>query len=219
MIGYVIPTWNGSRLGEMVSTLPAGSECTVIPTKDRKISLAQAWNEGIWKYLSKGYETVIVCNDDILLKPDTGTQLEYALHVRQYLDGIDPKVVLVTSYNIRDIPDVGCRWGDDPDYSCFAVGREYWDEIGPFDEGFKNAYFEDNDSRRRIEVAGLNAKSWCPVFHYGSSTIESDPVRKFEIQDAGAFEENRAYYIQKWGGDTGRERFITPFGEQVASGS
>lgn len=198
-----------------MQTLPVGAHFTVISTKDRKLSLAQAWNEGIWNYLSKGFETVVVCNDDILLKPDTGTQLEYALHVRQYVDGIDPRAVLVTSYNTRDIEDVGCRWGDNPDYSCFAVGRNYWEEIGPFDEGFRNAYFEDDDSARRIAVAGLGAKSWCPVFHYGSSTIESDPVRKFEIQDAGAFEINRAFYIQKWGGEVGRERFTTPFGAEA----
>lgn len=212
MIGYVIPTWNGAVLGEMLNTLPEGAYYRVIRTKELRLSVSQAWNMGIRDYLERGFETVIVCNDDILLRPDTGEQLDYALHVGQNIDKIKPEALMVTAYNTRDLPDLGFRWGIEPDFSCFAIGRKYWKEVGPFDEKFEGAYFEDNDSHRRVQLAGYQALSWAPIYHYGSITIKSDPVRKFEIQNAGMYEKNRSYYIEKWGGDTGSETFSTPFG-------
>lgn len=97
------------------------------------------------------------------------------------------------------------------------VGPYYWSmycvhQSCPvrFDENFYPAYFEDNDFYRQIQLlnAGMyvgNIEVLTPTVKRNSMTIEKDPsVNK-------RFVTNRDYYIQKWGGEPGKEQFNTPF--------
>lgn len=84
--------------------------------------------------------------------------------------------------------------------------RKVFDVIGYTDVNFYPAYYVDNDYARRIVVAGLPCCSLVNArfFHFWSRTIH---------QGSGGstskyFENNRRYYISKWGGDFGKETKI-----------
>jgi hypothetical protein len=222
-VAWAIPSWNGARLAETLSTMPPSETVEVISTHDRSWSLARAWNYAVEKYVADGtYDAVIIANDDILVRPDTGQNLARGLLSAQFDPetpsiGAHPcgRLLLVTGYNLNDgFEDLGCRWGvGAPDYSCFAIGAEYVRRIGRFDENFDPCYFEDNDSHRRIRLVGYEAAQWAPYFHHGSTTLKTDPERRATIQnDGGTFAKCRAYYMRKWGGEPGEERFDAPFG-------
>jgi GT2 family glycosyltransferase len=118
---------------------------------------------------------------------------------------------------VRAHPDyVMCpaNWG----HSLFAIRPSCVEGAGYFDENFYPAYSEDVDHCRRINLAGL---PWAdvPDVHavhgepplWGSSTVWSDPVlnRKCSVSQRN----NAAYYKSKWGGDPGKEIFLTPFND------
>lgn len=88
--------------------------------------------------------------------------------------------------------------------------KEYFEVVGYTDVNFFPAYYIDNDVARRI----VNSKLQCCSVpsarfgHWWSRTIKqgsgaSDPIY---------FENNRKYYIQKWGGDFGQETLEAPVG-------
>jgi GT2 family glycosyltransferase len=85
----------------------------------------------------------------------------------------------------------------------FAISRETIDRIGWFDEKFWPAYYEDTDYWRRCDLAGVVRREVPGAIaeHVGSGAIK-----------AGAqFPNLEPYYIEKWGGKPGEERFTVPF--------
>ncbi len=96
--------------------------------------------------------------------------------------------------------------------SSFIIGRDLFKKIGPFDEQFFPAYFEDNDYLYRMKLAGCNKRvtSWLSCEEYrNSSSIEKDPSlnRRFDT--------NKQYYLAKWGGLPEYEKFKTPFNKPL----
>jgi len=86
--------------------------------------------------------------------------------------------------------------------------KSVFDKIGYTDVNFYPAYYIDNDYARRI----VNSKIRCCTlrnarfFHFWSRTI---------YQETGGsnphfFENNRKYYVTKWGGDFGSELYQAP---------
>lgn len=78
-----------------------------------------------------------------------------------------------------------------------------FEKIGYTDVAFYPAYFVDNDYARRIVLAGIKCCSLgnSRFFHFWSRTIK---------QGSGGsthhyFDNNKAYYISKWGGEFGQE--------------
>lgn len=218
-VAWAIPSWNGARLGETLASLPSGEPREVVWTKKLGWSVAHAWNWAIEKYLIHGpegedpYEVLIIANDDIVVREDTGQLLAQGLLEGQF-DAATPaqgdhpartrELLLVTGYNLREgHPDIGCRWAIGPaDFSLFAITRKFWDVVGSFDEAFAPAYFEDNDAHERIRLAGYEAGSWAPYVHHGGTTVATDPERRSFIQGQDrAFERCRAYFRRKWGWD------------------
>jgi GT2 family glycosyltransferase len=83
------------------------------------------------------------------------------------------------------------------------------DKIGYIDVNFYPAYYSDNDYARRGVNAGLKtcALANSQYFHFWSRTIH---------QGSGGstgryFDNNRRFYISKWGGDFAHEAWTTPF--------
>lgn len=105
-------------------------------------------------------------------------------------------------------------------YAVFAFTEVGLKKVGLFDENFYPAYYEDNDHFRRVALTGAKAVG-VPDFkavhgeppHWGSHTINSDPV--LQRKNVTTFENLKAYYVRKWGGLPGQERFATPFGRKV----
>jgi hypothetical protein len=237
-IAYVVTTWYGHKLIETIQSLPKGERLLVIDTSVNGWCLAKAWNYGLRKLtIDEGYDVAIVLNDDVVLKPETGQDLADALLVRQWVDerpDKDREVLLLSGYNIshhgvppsspptkaaKDLDEFKVRWGTGPDYSCWAATRKLLDVIGPFDESFVPAWFEDNDSHYRIFGSGFQALSYAPYFHYASQTVNGggpiSEARKSETQVM--FDANKAYYVKKWGGLPGRETYTVPFGANKTS--
>lgn len=161
-----------------------------------------AWNYGISKAIDNNVDLAIVSNDDVVFQPGTIKRL---ISHRELAD-------LVTPTNIRDFPPFEGH-DEHPDFSCFMIKpREFATKFGWFDERFFPAYFEDNDMARRIQVGGgkMRRVGNAAILHRGSVTQNMDG---HQVVDSVTFEQNRAYYVSKWGGLPGQETFTTPFGQ------
>ncbi len=129
---------------------------------------------------------LILSNDDIGFAPDT-CQLALATP--------GPFVAI-------------CGW------ACFLQREECWRAVGEYDEALWPAYFEDNDYHYRMRLKGLDyvVPVGGAVTHARSSTLRGLPdVHRQTV--ARCFEANRAYYLRKWGGLPGEERFRIPFNQ------
>jgi GT2 family glycosyltransferase len=176
---------------------------------------AGSWNIGI-RFALKALKCskIAVLNNDILLMPDTLDRLFNDLSIR--------------GTGLTSAKDVSEKCADEgeffhsmngkinsyletPNFSCFAINRYCIERVGYFDEAFYPAYFEDNDYHHRMKLENLNAT--CNYgnyfFHFGSRTRQSDA--KFTDYIKGRYLKNQAYYLKKWGGLPGFEKYKTPF--------
>jgi GT2 family glycosyltransferase len=87
--------------------------------------------------------------------------------------------------------------------------RAVYDKVGYIDTNFYPAYFSDNDYCRRSANLGVSSCTLTNAiyFHFWSRTIH---------QESGGsnhefFRANASFYITKWGGPFGEERFSVPF--------
>jgi len=156
-----------------------------LPGKDRGV--AASWNEAI-RWANGG--PLVICNDDITFAPDAFEKLVH-----------------------------GMRWGE-PDlattgnvggFVCFAMTSELVAKIGTFDERFFPAYFEDEDYRYRMKLAGLEPRpiDGCDIRHVESGTLKAmteEQKEVFKLQ----FMNNATLYRQKWGGIVGEETLEEP---------
>lgn len=95
-------------------------------------------------------------------------------------------------------------------YSSLIFTPELLYQVGYLDENFFPAYYEDNDHRYRMKLAGLEWEYFPLKYeHRVSSTLKNS----VEIQKKNqmTFAENGRYYIEKWGGLPGQEKYETPF--------
>jgi GT2 family glycosyltransferase len=98
-----------------------------------------------------------------------------------------------------------------PCFSAFMVNRLCWDKIGPMDEEFKPAYYEDNDYHYRINLAGMKAivLPTSLFYHYASKT-QTEALDK-PATSHEQFRANQFYYVKKWGGMPGKENYKSAF--------
>ena len=184
-------------------------------------SCAKSWNFGIRDGFDRGYDYILVLNNDVLLHPESIDRLVERFEKRE--DNLamvtmndvrgecqDPNVIFILDANRKkDTPE-----SEHPCFSGFMINKECWEKIGEFDETFKPAYFEDNDYHYRINLAGMKAicLPTAMFYHYGNGTQhEAIPGKQFTSNFQ--FECNRRYYETKWGGLPGKETFQKPFNE------
>lgn len=220
---YAISTWSGARIVETIRSIPVNSRLLVVDNSQHGWPLAKSWNYAIHRLcVDEGYDAVIIMNDDVVLRQDTAQLLVEGLLHKQFKQGYDRELLLLSARhaNHGDMYTDQVNWGllnakrpefqPGPDFSCFCTTKKLLDIVGPFDEHFIPAYFEDNDMHRRIQLAGYEAYAYAPYWHYRSVTVRTDPERARELS-GGAQEKSRQYYIAKWGGMPGDENFVTPF--------
>jgi len=173
---------NGGSLGERRWIDP---EMKVV-TPGKNLGVAGGWNEIMQK---AGGEHVLIVGDDVRLHKDTLLEME--------------KVALGGAGFVRS--------GHAPAFSCFLIARWLWEKVGPFDERFWPAYFEDNDYHLRMKLLGYDFAT-APVGydHTGSGTVKSFSDTELSIHHA-RFEANKRRYIAKWGGPPHQETFKVPF--------
>jgi hypothetical protein len=224
---YAISTWSGARIVETIQSVPKGSRLLIVDNSQQGWPLAKSWNYAMERLLvHEKYDAVIIMNDDVVLRSDTGELLAWALLYGQFEQGYNKELLLISARHANhgdmftDVVNWDLmnakepRFEPGPDFSCFCTTRKLVDIVGPFDEHFIPAYYEDNDMHRRIQLAGYEAYAYAPYWHYRSVTVRTDPERAREVT-SGAQERCRQYYLQKWGGAPSEERFTTPFNRGV----
>lgn len=152
--------------------------------KDHNIGVAASWNE-LCKNIFLVHTHALMLNDDVYL----GARFR----VIQMLINNKPDAFKKT---IRD------------DWSAFILPKTVHDKVGPFDQEFWPAYFEDRDYMRRMKLAGCSIVTDLylnPFVYRSSQSAEKDKSL------LNGFEKNKKYYIGKWGGLPGNETHSQPF--------
>jgi hypothetical protein len=191
-------------------------EVFIQPQYRLKVALSKAWNDGIDRAFGRGCDYALVCNDDILLAP-----MAIDAMIKQYETLRETeKVILVTPNNVKlEVEDPAAiysmalpeapTFSEHPNFSCFLVGREFFDLVGRFDENFWPAWYEDNDMHRRINLLGYKAitTTAAPQIHFGG--VATSMLEEGQRSSAGSC----AYYVKKWGGvpHPSSEIFPTPY--------
>lgn len=180
---------NGGSLDPTVLGLPL--DRTTVYRPGRNLGVSASWNHG--HSLLDEY-VVWVC-DDMEVGP---TAIE----------------ALVAAADAH--PDVGYFFPAHNAGTMFGLNilrRWAFEKIGPYDESFWPAYFEDNDYAYRIKLAGvpvMAVEGASIASHVGSATLKSYTEAEMQVHHS-RFEALRAYYVRKWGGPPGQEKFVTPF--------
>jgi len=171
-------------------------------------SVAATWNYGLSHLFGNGTEYACVINNDVELRPDTlrhlvadGGPFVTATGVRER-EKIEPPYAAPDPAHKRPHPD----------YSCFLIRRECYETVGPFDEGYEVAFFEDNDHHLRLHRAGITAVSLeLPFYHVGSATVKNaDEKERERITSAAG--RNKERFYQKWGVYSGTKEYYDLFG-------
>jgi len=170
-------------------------------------SLAAGWNRGIEAALAWGAEWVLVAGDDVLFHPCTVDHLVERARERGYGFLCPSNIKIRVGLGPADLTLLPApRDGRDEqaaDYSCFLLSPDLFREVGPFDENFVPAYYEDADYNLRLGLAGKPGMltDYAPFYHYGGASggIPS-----------AVSERNRAYLIAKW-------REVVPWVEAFAT--
>lgn len=213
-VAYGVTTWWGFPDAEETwDSLPSGSRRMLIENSIGDWPLCRTWNYFVQRLcVEEGFEAVVIMNDDVVLREDTGQQLAHALLTAQYEDERqhpDRKIELVSAYNTASLPDIGQRWGLGPDFSCFCVSAELFTTMGKFDEKIV-LFHEDNDAHYRLQLAGFEALSYSPYYHHGSQTLKRHDGA-YAAAIAQKFDASRNYYALKWGGEPHHEAYTVPF--------
>lgn len=221
-IGIVIPVLNQfEKAVDAIASIKTefDYEVKVIPQYRLDQPLAAAWNEGLRWSLDRHHSFTLIINDDILFTEQCIDNLVCSLLNLEK----NNQCAMVTANNVRGLyedPIHTLDYATDvkayqecPDFACFMVRPTIMKRIGPFDENFSPAYFEDNDYHYRINLAGLCAFNdvSAPYYHYGSQTQNASDV--LPVVPPFAFELNRSYYVSKWGGVPGEEKFTHPYND------
>jgi len=229
-VAIVVPILNNFKgFAELVESAKSQHQILwyVQPQHREQVPLAAAWNKGFRDAVADGCDYIAILNDDILLSPQS---LD---HMIQAFDLLSKEVMLVSANNVygqlaspydifnyseQDVADMTSS--DHPNYSCFMVKRDFFDRVGSFDENFVMAYYEDNDSHKRIKELGFRAvtTTYASCVHFGSVTVSIEPKHANSAV-------SKAYYIKKWGGlpdthpvnDEQKEKFHTPYGNPEIS--
>lgn len=203
-VGVVIPVLNNFKgFTELVESVKSRHELKfyVQPQHRAQVPLAAAWNQGFNDAVGDGCDFVAILNDDILLSPQSIDRMIVSFSI------LPKDVVLVSANNLNgqlgspydifsiietDLADMS--WSEHPNYSCFMVKHDFFKKVGSFDENFKPAWFEDNDSHKRITELGYKAvcTTYASCVHFGGVTTS-----QMESPDSGA---SQSYYVKKWGG-------------------
>jgi GT2 family glycosyltransferase len=168
--------------------------------------LAKSWNEGILAGYAAGADVVIVCNDDML--PGEG-DIEAVAAAAMEQRGEGNLTYMVTGRMF----DKGLDEYRPSGHGFFAIQPLALETIGMYDEQFFPIYFEDMDYDYRARISGLSKfhVDDTDLVHQGSANINIIP--DLMEQHHQTFTANKAYYIKKWGGEPGKERFTQPFND------
>lgn len=181
-------------------------------------SVSKGWNDGIQKAIDVDCDYVLVINDDIVMKRNAIDRLVAFAEAHPEF----------TIWSMGGTPDYfnidNCEedenFSEHPNFSAFMVRKDFFSNVGKFDENIVPAYFEDNDMHARLALANKKAVIYggARFFHFGSRTTNSD--EDYRALMPPLFKANNDYFIRKWGRGTCGEvdemrdtYFKTPFND------
>ena len=94
-------------------------------------------------------------------------------------------------------------------FSVFLLSKSLYEKVGPFDNGFYPAYYEDSDYLYRMKLLGIRQDvdpALNPKLFRQSQTYEKAPDMVNE-----AMKQNKERYILKWGGLPFLEKYNKPY--------
>ena len=151
---------------------------------DENLGVATSWNLLIQKIFDLGHSHAIILNDDIYWGKNKLDVLELLNH---HKDGF---------------------FLSEESFSVFIISKATWEKVGLFDQRFYPAYFEDMDYLYRMRIAGIKIYKSIqlnPQILRQSSSVSKDASL---LRNKG---QNELYYMKKWGGKVGYEKFSEPF--------
>jgi GT2 family glycosyltransferase len=112
------------------------------------------------------------------------------------IDEFFPANSHIAHYRYRDLDITRPQPVEQPAAAALLVRRETYDEVGPLDERFAPAWFEDVDYCRRIAEAGRSI--WivptAHARHFGGASLEHVPFARF----VDVWYRNMFLYARKW---------------------
>lgn len=156
-------------------------------TFEENMGVSHAWNSGL---AIAGGDVLAVLNNDVDIHEDG--------IIRLYDKAVE--VGISCAKMMRVSPDfkggIAVQYYEDSDYAngdALFFRRDVWHRVGPFDESYRLAYFEDTDWSCRARLAGY---SWMHVpnaiTHFGSKTSQTIP----EVRQQ--FSRNRLLFVDRW---------------------
>lgn len=218
-IAIVAPCFNNFQgLAEMLHSVQTKHDWfpVVMDNWRENRGCSKAWNQGFAKAVEQGADYILIVNDDILFSSHAIDAL-----VEEF-DQQPDDVVLFSAVNVAaacptpesvfDFERQPSNLSEHPDFSCFMVKPDFQKKIGLFDERFWPAYFEDNDTHRRIDLLGFRALCTTGAAYYHVGSVSN------RLDDSGVistnFENNRMYFLGKWGGDPDVASFTKPYNRE-----
>ena len=207
-IAIIIPTLNNyngliSCINSVVSRIFI-PRFFIIDNSKYNQGVSASWNYGMKTAYSHNINIYLILNDDItLIEPID----------RLVQEVINNNLLLISGSHKTD-NDNELEGGGD--YTCFACSYSLMDKIGWFDPAFYPAYYEDIDMDRRLKLAECKTHK-SQFLHYeeqngiGSHTFMNSRGTPLEKTINDGYKHNKEYYIDKWGGDIGDEKYSTPF--------
>lgn len=180
---------NGGKLDPTVLPQLEDGRMNIVRPKTN-LGVAGGWNRIM--STSPSSDVIVITNDDVIFGPKT-----LAAMVDAVRDGA-PMAVATEGQS----------------FSCFAISPALYEKVGPFDERFYPAYFEDTDYHWRMKLVGkdfvvISDEARVGYVHAGSATMASytkdETDRHHEL-----FRANKRRYIAKWGGPPHQEQFREP---------
>lgn len=166
--------------------------------------LAKSWNQGIIAAQELAADVTIIANDDV------------------QMDRNDLRVLARAAYENPEAGLIVCEGYNQGNWQIlqhviFAINPIALATVGFYDEQFVPIYFEDCDYSRRLALAGVPIHNAGPtgIQHESSASINTVPA--LSAQNQQTFPANHRYYVEKWGGEPGQERFLTPFNDPTLS--
>lgn len=148
----------------------------------KNVGVGASWNQ-LCKQIFKNNDYALILNDDVYFGK---SQSLIETHIKNGKDFVRAT----------------------PDWCVFLISKKLYEKVGPFDECFMPAYFEDKSYEYRMRLKGftvLTRPDLNPLVYRSSQTIEKDPT----ILDQS--KKNKKLYIEMWGGEPGKEKYDTPF--------
>lgn len=242
----VVENDSSDNTANFLATQP---DLTVIYNKPQA-GVAGGWNQALRWLMNPKWRTdvkppmpmppmceyVLVCNNDVILRPDTfrhlvadGGGFVTAVGTRDP-EKIKPvhmlsmplsdfakvmyggSVIASEGSRLEYLPPDPSSKRPHPDMSCYLIRRHVWETVGEFDENFIGGYGEDGDIHLRMHRAGITA--WAlelPFLHYGAQTVtNADQNERKRIQKQADL--NRDYFAKKYGFRMGSDEYYAAFG-------